>query len=718
MIPGEGVLLSDERGSRLLTGSLVEALVPLLDGELSVEDIVKRLEADHPPAGIYYALMQLEAAGHVRAAVSEEAGADHPGFRDAIGVRTATRPGVALTFGPGVATDGWSQSLERLGCEVDDDAPLVLRLTDDYQAPDLESWNLESLGEGRRWLLCRPTGTVVWVGPLFVPGETACWECLRARLERTRPVETYLTRRRSPDEPLVPPTASRATVQAAAGLVATQIARIHADPNDGGPRGVILRLDTVTLEAGVHRVDRRPQCPACGDPDLYASRPGSPIELRPVRKRFTADGGHRAVSPEETVERLLPLVDPVTGVIAEVHRFRPRGGVGHVFSAGANYSRPAADLTGLRTGIRRASGGKGWTDAVARAGAMGEAVERYSGVFQGDEPRVRADIGELGARAIPPGRLLQLSARQLRDLGAESAHDEGPEHLDLGPIEWTPVWSLTAREPKYVPTALLYYGYRGPGPEWLPPGDSNGAAAGNTIEEACGQGLLELIERDSVALWWYNRARRPGIDPDSFDADGWTSLREHYRALDRRVWILDITSDIGVPVFAAVSGRVGAGRDEILVGVGAHLDPRIAFKRSVSEMNQMLVFLEEGGRTDLEPSLARWLSEATMENQSYLCPDPERQPIDLATIGDGSSTDLAEDVRELQRRIEAAGIEVLALDQTRPDVRMPVVKMIAPGLRHFRPRFGDGRLFRTPVELGWLDQPKPEGELNPFPFFL
>ena len=42
--------------------------------------------------------------------------------------------------------------------------------------------------------------------------------------------------------------------------------------------------------------------------------------------------------------------------------------------------------------------------------------------------------------------------------------------------------------------------------------DSNGCAAGNTLEEAIVQGFLELVERDAYAIWWYNRLQRAEVD--------------------------------------------------------------------------------------------------------------------------------------------------------------------------------------------------------------
>jgi ribosomal protein S12 methylthiotransferase accessory factor len=59
------------------------------------------------------------------------------------------------------------------------------------------------------------------------------------------------------------------------------------------------------------------------------------------------------------------------------------------------------------------------------------------------------------------------------------------------------------------------------------------------------------------------------------------------------------------------------------------------------------------------------------------------------------------------------GLEVLVLDQTRPDVGLPVVKVIVPGMRHFWARFGSGRLYDVPVNMGWLKKPLTEGQLNP-----
>ena len=118
--------------------------------------------------------------------------------------------------------------------------------------------------------------------------------------------------------------------------------------------------------------------------------------------------------------------------------------------------------------------------------------------------------------------------------------------------------------------------------------DSNGCAAGAVPEEAVLQGLLELIERDAVALWWYSRARRPGVDLCTSTDPYVARLQAHYRGLQRSLWVLDIRSDLGVPSFAALSARTDQPQQDILYGFGSHLDPAVALSRALTELNQSL----------------------------------------------------------------------------------------------------------------------------------
>ena len=125
-----------------------------------------------------------------------------------------------------------------------------------------------------------------------------------------------------------------------------------------------------------------------------------------------------------------------------------------------------------------------------------------------------------------------------------------PHSIRSAEIEWSPVWSLRDQRFKYLPTSLLYFFYQGPGQINA---DSNGCAAGNTLAEAIVQGFLELVERDAYAIWWYNRLQRPQVDLGQFDDSYIRDLQAQLAETGRRLWVLDITSDLGIPSFVAIA---------------------------------------------------------------------------------------------------------------------------------------------------------------------
>ncbi len=280
-----------------------------------------------------------------------------------------------------------------------------------------------------------------------------------------------------------------------------------------------------------------------------------------------------------------------------------------------------------------------------------------------------------------------------------------------------------SRRRRWLPTAFCYFDYpqeRDPAVCWS---CSNGNAAGNTREEAILQGFLELVERDGVALWWYNRVRLPAVDLDSFDEPYLGEVRTFLRKRKRDMWVLDATTDLGIPVFVSASRRTDGAAEQILFGFGAHLDARLALLRAVTEMNQMLGHVlharddEPVGAHITDRDTVEWLRNATVANQPYLVARDE--PARTAASYTACRTDdIRDDVLACRALVERRGMEMLVLDQTRPEIGLPVVKVIVPGMRHFWPRFAPGRLYDVPVELGRLARPTAEEELNPIPMFL
>jgi ribosomal protein S12 methylthiotransferase accessory factor len=605
-------------------------------------------------------------------------------------------------------------------------------VTGDYLDQGLRAYNQEALSLGRPWMLIKPVGGQILVGPVFQPHRTGCWECLAQRLRINRAVETFVQRKQGRDDLFpIPAAETTATRELAYGIAATEIAKWIAREEPLHSEGHVLSVDIRSWRFQTHVLTRQPHCRACGEPRSALKACVEPVVLGSGRKTFTEDGGHRVVGPAETLQRYERHVSPVTGAVSALYRPAMAGdGVMHVYVAGDNHARPHFHLKHLQKSLRGKSSGKGTTDLQARASGLCEALERYSGVFQGTEPRRQATMSALEGLAIHPNDCMLFSERQFEQREVVNARGSQFNYVPVPfdpsmEIDWTPVWSLTHESPRYLPTAYCYHAYPFPENDFYCVACSNGNAAGNTMEEAILQGFLELVERDSVGLWWYNRVRRPAVDLGSFDVPYLTRLETFLRDHGRDLWVLDLTSDLDTPVFAAMSRRPDQRQERIMLGFGAHLDPRIALLRAVTELVQSLAWIldaeKDGSKTSRafeDPDVEGWLKTATVANQPYLAPDESVPATSADSFPRRWADDLREDVLLCQRLVERHGMEMLVLNQTRPDIGLPVVKVIVPGLRHFWARFAPGRLYDAPVKLGWLPEPLTEEQLNPVPMFL
>ncbi|BAY84767.1 hypothetical protein NIES267_42640 [Calothrix parasitica NIES-267] len=634
------------------------------------------------------------------------------------------------TFGS-VAVDDLIAMLEPLKIQVAEVGDLTVVLTDDYLNPELLEFNQQTLESQSPWMLVKPLGTIIWIGPLFYPHTTACWECLAKRLRDNRPIEGFIQRKKEIAIPLAPPLGFLAsTVQTALGMVATEVFKWIIKGENKQLENNLLAYDTIALKTENHRLVKRPQCSSCGVMAQGLTNNPLPVVLGHRKKTFTADGGHRSCSPQETLRKYQHHISPITGVVRELTKI-PGNQLTHNYIAKHHFLSVFDDLTSLQQNLGGRSAGKGKTDYQAMASGFCEAIERYSGVFQGDEVTEKGSYQQMGDKVIHPNVCMNFSQQQYLNREQWNADCPGwfqkiPEPFDEERvIDWTPIWSLTHQEFKYLPSAYCYYGYH---PSYKPDcwADSNGCATGNNLEEAILQGFMELVERDSVALWWYNCLEKPQVDLDSFDEPYFYSLKQYYQSINRRIWVLDITSDLNIPVFAAISCRSDERKvEDIVLGYGAHFDAKIAISRALTEVNQILpnvLLAKADGSTQYPPSAdslaVDWWKTATLADKPYLVPNLGIRAKTSSDYTQITGYDLLEDIKLCQGIVEKNGMEMLVLDQTRADIGLRVAKVIVPGMRHMWKRLAPGRLYDVPVKMGWLQEPLTENRLNPFPMWM
>ena len=723
-------LLVSESFNTLLHGELYRDLLPLLDGRHSQQEIVAALGDSHAFTNILSATVSLAAKGYV---VSAEHGMEtsRAAYFTALGAspRWAERRLVDSRIRVLGDAHQLVGHLQESGVTVARDDPrLTVVVCDDYLATRLAAVNRRQLELGEPWMLVRPGGTEPLFGPVF-PGEASgpCWACLAERLQGHREVHNFLRHSAGEDAAFRPTASHPAALEAFWGLVAAEIIKWLVLDAAAPIHDCTLAMNVVEFASSKHPVTQRPQCSVCGDPALYRpDRPPLPLSLQASPKLHATSGGARSVPPQVTLARYRHLVSPISGVVTWLERTSDDTDPWlHVHWAGSNLGMRSQSLSSLRQSLRSKSAGKGSSGEQSEASALCEAVERYSGAMHGEEIRVRQRFSDFDGDAIHPDAVQLFSEAQLDDAERINAkrhpYNVVPPRLDPdAEIDWSPVWSLTHKRHRYLPTSMLYSTAperRGP---WDRIADSNGCAAGNTIAEAVLQGFFELAERDAFAIWWYNRLQVPAVDLASFDDDYLARAPAYYARHERELWLLDVTADMDIPAFVALSRRPGGETEEIIYGAGAHADPHLAALRAVCELNQCLTWLprpgSKAGRPAIDDPLALWWwKTAKLADCPWLAPRPDEPPSRAERYPVPDTTDTLEDVQRCRALVEARGMEFLVLDQTRPDIGMPVVRVIVPGMRHFWARFAPGRLYDVPVTMGRRSHRLEEAGLNPAP---
>ena len=587
---------------------------------------------------------------------------------------------------------------------TDQGSKIAIILCNDYIEQEVTTMITHAFNRGVH--CCFPiklSGRRIWIGPLFKKGQKPCWHCLQIAIRKNRPVENYLSKMNQDEMTIIPKYLS-STVSLQFGI-STALIQLLKNLTKPKRKTEIITIDIWDLAIKKHYIRTYPQCDVCGDPSIFSKQVNSPIELQDIPRDFTKDGGYRIIEPEKTWDNYKHLISPVSGIITHIDRYAKKYHFLRPVWKTTYFINPYYQEVEKDEHFAKNSYGKGHTSELSRTSALCEAIERYASLYTGEEPQIRGTYDNLESIALHPEKLLNFSTSQYstrNELNKKHSPQKIP--LPLNPdkeISWTPVRSLTNNCKKFVPLQFCYFLTPTPKEENVCPFSSNGNAAGNCLEEAILQGILELIERDAAAIWWYNRIPRPGINIESFNDMYFNTIKKHYADLGWDLWILDLTHDLNIPTAIALAKNTN--NNHFIVGLGCHLDMYLAIQRAITEMHQ--TFDPKGIQDPV------W-TEDELEHHAFINPNNEiAKSSEMWQLPPKRS--LKEDILYCVERIKKAGMEVFVLNYTRPDIGVPTSKVIIPGMRHFWKRFGPGRIYSVPVQMGWLKKILPEDNLNP-----
>jgi ribosomal protein S12 methylthiotransferase accessory factor len=383
----------------------------------------------------------------------------------------------------------------------------------------------------------------------------------------------------------------------------------------------------------------------------------------------------RSVPPSRTLQRVLPLL-PAIGVtrVADVTGL-DRLGVPNFTSV-----RPRERGEGISY-----YNGKGLTRTAAKAGAVMEALERASGEHC-DLPvhyATRDEMAPFGP-TVDPAELF--------------APAVDPYEPDMR-IEWVEGLDLLAQRPTFVPLNAVICPYEPPpGRPILFYSSTNGLASGNTYEEALCSALCEIVERDAEAAAAAERdlapavsrvlasigaapqneiavetsGRFPLVDLDTLPPRPRTVARKLLRA-GLTVYLRDVTSTVGIPTLSCTIIERQPGACLAHGGCGTHPDVRVAAARALTEAAQSRLGHIQGGREDLP----RIVTPPAEFDPDAVFGGGDVRP--FSSIRTYELDDVADDVRLLLDRLRADRFaQVVAFDLTRPEVGVPVVRVVVP----------------------------------------
>jgi ribosomal protein S12 methylthiotransferase accessory factor len=365
--------------------------------------------------------------------------------------------------------------------------------------------------------------------------------------------------------------------------------------------------------------------------------------------------------------------------------------------------------------------GRGLSSSQAIASCVGEAAELLSSCVWGDEILIRDSFETVRDHAIHPDSLIQVSRLQYSDRFSWNAHfgnyDWIPQPFNhRQPIDWVRAVTIDEAQHTLVPACLVYNGFKNIREEDAFGGaDNNGCAAGRTREYAIVAGFLELVERDAVALWWHGGHVRPAVDVSCL-SEG-SALVEWLGHRSRRYHLLDITTDLEIPAFVAVSAS-DDGHD-VALGTAAHFDPVRAAVSSITEMLQTEVSLQLQNRfsaPERNAGVEIWTTHVSFGDTPHL--EPSNAPLVSIPAATRAPLSPGEELKLCLRACHQAHLEMFVVNLTRPAIGVPVVRVIVPGLRSAQARFAGGRLYDVPAKLGWCASPSKETDLYKVPLSI
>ena len=457
----------------------------------------------------------------------------------------------------------------------------------------------------------------------------------------------------------------------------------------------------------------------------------------------------------KTIEDLLRFYFPNGPIQKSVAYFGGTGisqtlSVNNAFYAINHVLKQMLGMPSLQTGLDTSivAGGKGYQIPFSFLSAMGESVERFSGVlkaFDDDLDLVYGSYRKLTAEGRPC--LAPEDLPLFADEQYDSPHFLFKRFTEDTVVGWVEGQRLISGAPIWVPAQLtMFFYFSGPDEEMI--GYSASAGMCCHIDEATAiyGGITELIERDGMMVSWYCRIPperivldRPLLNPDvNRFAATLDALPGSYSCYSHALDMPDI------PVVSVIQRVPYLKKFSYYAGGAAGIDIDEALTQALVEYGQSEAQLKlatvapdrgwsRGAMFYFDVEEDKPLEEMTtfLEHLGYFGYPRNAKRLDWF-LQEGEAVELSsfpfpqryenseQKLQALVEKLKKYDIDPIIIDYTPPQMeQLRVAKVFIPELTQphvsSRPYLGHPRLLKLPYQLGLRDRPLTLDELEPGP---
>lgn len=381
------------------------------------------------------------------------------------------------------------------------------------------------------------------------------------------------------------------------------------------------------------------------------------MQLKSVSKKYIKDS-HQSVSPEVTVKNAkLRLKQFGTEILENLQDVSDLNSM---------------DLPVLRVNCkeRHNEWGKGLTEEQCQASAIMERIERYSSSVN---YREKIDVTKSKFNDIK-NQAISRTKFGLQNIQHALYGDE----INEIEADWVKAFSLVNNKQFLVPADRMFFCYH---QNYIDFNETTGLASGNTMEEAINHAICEVMERHILHKFFINQPNVKQIDLKTAENPQLKNLIENLQKKGFTIIANDFSGNWNL---SSVSIFIFHPKEKIIFNnyfnCATAPDPEIALIRAITEAAQNRSVCKYR-KFFFENRNGFFSGAAKNVLRQYKWLTSDKKQISINQLPNISREDFKEEINLMVNDIAEKGYDVLAYDLTHPGIKIPVVRVVIPGLQ-------------------------------------